>query len=369
MKKANFKKKIIAIVLIWSIFATPIYGYAIGDELPSPQNGWIRNSVIDKSKFVRSKNIKQIDLLGNKTGLYTSQQNEYIKFKFTGDKLRIISNTSSDRADDVKLTLDGTTYNLSNHYSDDSKDDAIIFEKNDLNNHTHEVTITSGIHSKFSLLITYIDISKNGKILTYNNILDVTPQKNTINLNETFTADLEIDNITNIAAEDIFIDYDESKLEFVGVEETSGIIAIHSNNDSTEGQLRLILASQGESNIVNDKKILLKLNFKGIHDGDALIDITKARVTDGITMEKNLSSENCGHATVTIVRPKDVNRTGEFTLLDLGIDARHYGKDPQSAELSAYDTDVVINNAIDKNDLLKIGQEMLANSEYVVAVD
>lgn len=133
---------------------------------------------------------------------------------------------------------------------------------------------------------------------------------------------------------------------------------------NSDGELRLILASQGETHIVKDKKVLIKLRFRGIAEGEGLIDITKAKVADGISMEKELLPKNCDQAIVTIERPKDVNRTGEFTLLDLSINARHFGKNPAAQELSAYDTDVVINNAIDNDDLLKIAQEMMLNSNY-----
>ena len=60
----------------------------------------------------------------------------------------------------------------------------------------------------------------------------------------------------------------------------------------------------------------------------------------------------------------DVNNSGEYTLLDLGIDARHFGKDPKSSELSEYNTDIVVNNAIDDDDLLEISRRMMLNSNY-----
>jgi hypothetical protein len=106
----------------------------------------------------------------------------------------------------------------------------------------------------------------------------------------------------------------------------------------------------------------LKLNFKGIAAGDALVDVTKARVSDGIEMEKDLTDDQCGEATITIKELMDVNKNGEFTLLDLAIDGRHFGEDPTT--LPAYDTDQVVNGAIDDDDLLKIGEYMLANSNY-----
>ena len=59
-----------------------------------------------------------------------------------------------------------------------------------------------------------------------------------------------------------------------------------------------------------------------------------------------------------------MNNSGEFTLLDLGIDARHFSKDPNSGELQHLNTDIVVNNAIDDDDLLEIAQRMMDNSNY-----
>ena len=42
-------------------------------------------------------------------------------------------------------------------------------------------------------------------------------------VNEKVLADLVIDNISKIAAEDIRIEYDEEKLEFLGFEEVNGM--------------------------------------------------------------------------------------------------------------------------------------------------
>ncbi|MCT4583345.1 MAG: hypothetical protein N4A54_00350 [Peptostreptococcaceae bacterium] len=83
-------------------------------------------------------------------------------------------------------------------------------------------------------------------------------------------------------------------------------------------------------------------------------------------MEKDLEDEECGQAFILIKEANltDVNNSGEFTLLDLGIDARHLGKDPSLDELSKYNTDISVNNAIDDDDLLEIGRLMLENTNY-----
>lgn len=171
-----------------------------------------------------------------------------------------------------------------------------------------------------------------------------------------------MDNITEIAAEDIRIKYDNTKLKFLGMDEVDGIKLVKS--ETNPGELRVITASKGLANVVNAKKALLKLNFQGIASRDALVDVTKGRVSNGITMEKDLTDSECGQAIIKINETvlDDVNHSGEFTLLDLAIDARHLGEDPTA--LTQYNTDQVVNGAVDDNDLLKIGEYMLANQNY-----
>ncbi|QNU68873.1 hypothetical protein EHE19_012840 [Ruminiclostridium herbifermentans] len=195
-------------------------------------------------------------------------------------------------------------------------------------------------------------------------VLYIEPELENAKLNHIVSVNLIIDNIKEIAAEDVIIKYDSSKLQFINAEEVDGIMLI--KNDIQSGELRFILASKGLENIINTKKTLLKLNFKTIEVGEALIDITKGRVSDGIEMEKSLKDSECGQATIIILDPKlgDVNRDGEFTLLDLAIVARHYGEDP--AALPQYNTDIDINQAIDKGDLTQIARYMLANPNYKV---
>lgn len=181
-------------------------------------------------------------------------------------------------------------------------------------------------------------------------VVNIEPEKNNINLNEIVTVDLTINNITNITAEDVRIKYDNTKLKFLGMDEIDGIKLV--NSQENDGELRIILASKGLTNTVEAKKTLLKLNFQGIVSGDALVDVTKGRVSNGVDMEKDLADTEL----------KDVNNSGEYTLLDLAIDARHMGEDPKT--LPQYNTDQVINGAIDDDDLTAIGKYMLANPNY-----
>ncbi|ADL50938.1 cohesin domain-containing protein [Clostridium cellulovorans] len=193
-------------------------------------------------------------------------------------------------------------------------------------------------------------------------VLNVEPERNRIHLNETVTANLIIDNIKEIAAEDIRIKYDTTKLQFLGYEQVDGIKLMKSS--SQNGELRFILVSKGLLNVVNSKTILLKLKFKGIAPGDGLVDVIKGRISDGILMEKNLKDVECGQVNINVADEEliDVNDDGEFSLLDLGILGRHLGEDP--ADLPEYNADVVPNDAIDDEDLAEVVKFMLLNPNY-----
>ena len=191
-------------------------------------------------------------------------------------------------------------------------------------------------------------------------ILNIEPEKDKIHLGDEVQANLTIDNIQQIAAEDVRIKYDSSKLQFLGFEQVDGIKVV--KDEQNEGELRVILASQGISNVAFMKKTLLKLNFKGISAGEALVDVTKGRVSDGLNMEKDLLDSECGQAIITVEDYNDVNKSGEFTLIDLAIDGRYYGMNP--INFPEYITDIAVNGAIDDDDLLAIGQYMLENPNY-----
>jgi uncharacterized protein YjdB len=193
-------------------------------------------------------------------------------------------------------------------------------------------------------------------------ILDLGLENEKVQLNQTVKVSLIIDNIKEIAAEDVRIKYDSSKLKFTGINEVDGIILV--KDDIRTGELRFILASKGLANVVQSKKMLLDLFFEGITAGDALVKITSAKISDGIEMERSLEELECGQTTITVEGTgfSDVNRDGKFSLLDLAIDARHFGEDP--ATLTQYNTDIVLNKIIDSDDLMQIAKYMLEDPDY-----
>ena len=177
------------------------------------------------------------------------------------------------------------------------------------------------------------------------------------------TADIIIHNATNICAEDLKIAYDTSKLQFISAENADGM-KIYKEDDIAAGIKRYITACLGKANAANGDKILMKLKFKAIDVGEAKIDITNGRIADNSTLEVDVAQECCGDKIILIEGVKDVNRTGEYTLLDLGIDAWYYGVAVADTDTTKYSADQVVNGTIDDEDLYEIVAQILNNSNY-----
>lgn len=112
---------------------------------------------------------------------------------------------------------------------------------------------------------------------------------------------------------------------------------------------------------------MLKLNFKGIAAGDALIDVVKADVADGDFMEKTLTDAECGETTVNILDRKLTSvdsGDNEFTLLDVTMVSRHIGEDPEELLLAGIDADLNLDGKIDEADVEKAYELMMKNPNY-----
>jgi YD repeat-containing protein len=189
--------------------------------------------------------------------------------------------------------------------------------------------------------------------------------KDNLKLGEEFTADIVLNNAVNICAEDLKITYDATLFKYTGAEEIPGL-KIYKEVNQGIGTLRFIIASKGKQYAVNGQNALVRLKFEAIKPGKGLIDVEKGRIADNGTVEMDVASENCGEKTVTVLGTSDVNRSGEFTLLDLAIDAWYFGDDAADTDSSKYDADVVTDGVIDDADLSAIVEQMMNNSNYLL---
>ncbi|HEX2925675.1 MAG TPA: cohesin domain-containing protein [Ruminiclostridium sp.] len=252
------------------------------------------------------------------------------------------STTAGGPYETIANNITGTTYTDTN-VNDGTTYYYVVTAVNDLGEsaNSNEVSATP-INPTVTLEVTSVDKAKLG---------------------DEITANIVIHNATNICAEDLKIAYDTSKLQFISAENADGM-KIYKENDIAAGIKRYITACLGKANAANGDKVLITLKFKAKGKGEAKIDITNGRIADNATLEEDVEEANCGEKTVLIEGVKDVNRTGEYTLLDLGIDAWYYGSAAADTDSSKYDADQIVNGTIDDGDLTEIVAQILNNSNY-----
>ncbi|MCP3776466.1 hypothetical protein NLX71_24785 [Paenibacillus sp. MZ04-78.2] len=129
------------------------------------------------------------------------------------------------------------------------------------------------------------------------------------------------------------------------------------------GNLRFIIASQGKEHGINDEKTFLKLKFKAKAAGTGKVDALKCRIAD-TEREFDLDETFCSEDSVTVEGVKDVNRSGEYTLLDLAIDGYYYGQLASNADPSKYDANQAGDEFVRDEDLVYIVNQMLLNTNY-----
>lgn len=192
--------------------------------------------------------------------------------------------------------------------------------------------------------------------------LNIEASEEKVKVGQTFTVDVILQNVTDIYAEDFKINYDNSLFEYIGYEEVTEYKVYNTPQDNN-GDLRFIVASLGEENAINGDKTILKLKFKAKAVGTGKVDALKARIAD-IEKEYDIEDDNCLEDTIIVEGVGDVNRTGEYTLLDLSIDAYYYGMNASDTDISKYDADQDLNGIIDDVDLTAIVSNMLQNANY-----
>lgn len=194
--------------------------------------------------------------------------------------------------------------------------------------------------------------------------LDVIIAPETIKVGETFTADIALKNVQDIYAEDFSLSYDPTLVQYVGYEAVTGY-KVYNETKDTPGALRFIIASQGKSFVINSDTTIVKLKFKAIAPGNAKIDALKAHIAD-TTKEYDLETANVLEDTILIEKPRflDVDRSGQYTLLDLSLDAFYFGMNAADTNKDLHDADQTEDDKVGDDDLTYIVDQILQNKEY-----
>ncbi|MEK3913484.1 cohesin domain-containing protein [Paenibacillus sp. FSL H7-0331] len=245
-------------------------------------------------------------------------------------------------------------------------------------------TITSSVYS--NVYSTYTDTSVvNGTTYYYvvsasnaggssvnSNEVSLTPQaleptlnivitEEKVKVGQEFTANVELKNVANIYAEDFTVKYDNTKFDYLGFESVTGYQVYNQPTDQN-GTLRFIIASQGVNYGITGEKTFVKLKLRAKAVGVGKVDALKCRIAD-IDHEFDLGDPLCGEDTVT-VENQDVNRSGEYTLLDLAIDGYYYGQLASNANPAIYTADQAGDEYVNNDDLIFIVKQMLLNTNY-----
>lgn len=191
--------------------------------------------------------------------------------------------------------------------------------------------------------------------------LNVVIAEEKVNVGQEFISNIVLKNVKDIYAEDFTIQYDNVHLEYLGFEEVPGYKVYNAPTDNN-GTLRFVVASQGADYGINSETTFLKLKFKAKAIGTGKVDATKARIAD-TTVEFDLEEVDCLEDTV-IIQNQDVNMSGEYTLLDLAIDAAHFGELGSTVDPTKYVANQVGDDTIRDEDLVFIVAQMLANTNY-----
>ncbi|MNC10573.1 hypothetical protein D3C75_582270 [compost metagenome] len=150
-------------------------------------------------------------------------------------------------------------------------------------------------------------------------------------------------------------------MQYTGFEEITGY-KVYNKPTDLNGALRFIVASQGENYGINKDTVILKLKFKAKAVGTALVDSTKARIAD-TEQEYDLEKENCLQDSI-LIEAADVNKSGQYTLLDLAIDARYFKYFAADVDPVKYNADQAGDEYVNDDDLLYIVDQMLNNPDY-----
>jgi uncharacterized protein YjdB len=191
--------------------------------------------------------------------------------------------------------------------------------------------------------------------------LNIVASKEKVKVSQEFTTDAVFQNVYGIYAEDFKITYDSKLFDYEGFDQIAGY-KVYNTPEDNGGTLRFIISGQGKDKVINGDKVVLKLKFKAKAIGTGKVDALKARVAD-TEKEYDLDDINCLEDSI-IVENGDVNKNGEYSLLDLALDGYFYGMNASETDTQKYNADQDENGKVDDVDLTTIVNEMLKNTNY-----
>jgi uncharacterized protein YjdB len=208
--KIQSKKKFIAfslVVMLATIFSLTwmqedrASAATVGQQLAAPEAGWRRYDETDSRikyegswSYVSSQNSYN----GGHTAIGTTTINENLKltFKFKGTKLRLISNVTSWRSNNIAIDVDGVVQRINMDGTSTPKTTTLVYEKANLQDGIHTVSMYMDSLTKlrsydnggYYMELDAIDIDSNGYLVT--DVSEIALNKTSLSLNIDETDDL-----------------------------------------------------------------------------------------------------------------------------------------------------------------------------------
>lgn len=189
--------------------------------------------------------------------------------------------------------------------------------------------------------------------------------KNAVIAGSEFTVRFGLKNVTqSVYGQDINLIYDTNVMEFVSAKSMKAGISIVQWKDH-QGELRLIIASQGAGNAVTGTADIAEIVFKAKNVEQAasgIISVTEATLGDdkGIETKATASLINIDIMAVPVGVPGDLNNDGKVSVGDLSFAAANYGKNTESSDWNQVKrADMNNDGKIDISDLAAIASKII----------
>ncbi|HDK7156466.1 TPA: Ig domain-containing protein [Clostridium botulinum] len=140
----------------------------VGDVLKEPEIGWKRYD--DKNNNISyignwRTSTESGSLKWNGSNQISNIINDKIQFKFTGDKIRIITSTAIANSNNIKIKIDNDIIDAINMKTTNINYQALAYEKAGMVNKEHSLEIINLTNDYITL--DAIDIDKNGELKPY----------------------------------------------------------------------------------------------------------------------------------------------------------------------------------------------------------
>lgn len=131
---------LVVLVLLSFVFASSgiaAYAATVGQSLKSPETGWKRIDDTDNNlhyigKWATSNTGSQAFYGGGTKYIAEKSNQDAIKFKFVGTKLRIIAQSHSTRSKNIQVKIDNEIVGNYSIYSPVTTDQCLLYEKTGL---------------------------------------------------------------------------------------------------------------------------------------------------------------------------------------------------------------------------------------------